>query len=279
MKTFEFEKAGYTFCFRNPQFDRYNKLAMEYKIIGECENKDNDGYYYNSEYSQERKAMTYSSLKIKGKKIGGVTLPDDMLKEIEAIHENFKATRKANIQKAVDELISGTRNIHFSIVGSEYPEYQAWVENLSDDLEGKEQDIMMQAITAVMGKDEFVSNSCDYLNRLAYKTVGNIETVGKDIMNPQFNSEVQKYHDFNEEVVTGFDMNLIDILQTRINRINKETSKLAIIFETAKTIGKEQLINKYSTECNDPKEQCDLDMVYVYAMPDGSTKEERNHTW
>lgn len=278
MKTFEFEKAGYTFCFRNPQFNRYSELVMEYKIISECENKDNDGYYYNSEYSQEKKAMTYSSLKIKGKKIGGVTLPDDMLKEIEAIHENFKATRKANIQKAVNELISGTRNIHFSIVGSEYPEYQAWVENLSDDLDGKTQDIMMQAITAIMGKDEFVSNSCDYLNRLVYKTIGNIEIVG-NVLNPQFNSEIQKYHGFNEKIVTGFDMNLMDILQTRINRINKEASKLAAIFETAKTTGKEQLISKYSTDCNDKNEQCDLDMVYVYAMPDGTEKSERTHTW
>ena len=35
------------------------------------------------------------------------------------------------------------------------------------------------------------------------------------------------------------------------------------------------LIEKYAVECNDPNEECDLDLICLYAMPDGTTKEEK----
>ena len=50
-------------------------------------------------------------------------------------------------------------------------------------------------------------------------------------------------------------------------------------FEQAKVENKPVLLERYNTNCNDPKEECDIDIIHVYAMPDGSKKMERKHTW
>jgi len=51
------------------------------------------------------------------------------------------------------------------------------------------------------------------------------------------------------------------------------------IFDTAKETGEKQVLRSYATDCNDPKEECSTDIITVYAMPDGSTKTDRTHTW
>ena len=50
-------------------------------------------------------------------------------------------------------------------------------------------------------------------------------------------------------------------------------------FEVAKKTGIKQKIQSLSEECNDSNEDCSLDIITVYAMPDGTKKVERNHTW
>ncbi len=51
------------------------------------------------------------------------------------------------------------------------------------------------------------------------------------------------------------------------------------IFDIARRTGQKQVLDNYTDECNDPREECSLDSVTVYAMPDGSTKTVRSHTW
>jgi hypothetical protein len=50
-------------------------------------------------------------------------------------------------------------------------------------------------------------------------------------------------------------------------------------FEEAKQTGKKVEIRRWHEDCNNPNEDCDLDIVIEYAMPDGTTKIERHHTW
>ncbi len=59
----------------------------------------------------------------------------------------------------------------------------------------------------------------------------------------------------------------------------KEESRIAAIFETAKTTGAKQVLDTYMAECHDRHEECSQDVVTVYAMPDGTTATERQHTW
>lgn len=51
------------------------------------------------------------------------------------------------------------------------------------------------------------------------------------------------------------------------------------IFAQAKRTGQPVVLDSYSDECNDPREECDVDQVTIYAMPDGSTKTRRSHSW
>lgn len=49
--------------------------------------------------------------------------------------------------------------------------------------------------------------------------------------------------------------------------------------QEAKDTGKPVLLTSYTDDCNDPDEDCSLDIVNVFAMPDGTTKTKRQHTW
>ena len=50
-------------------------------------------------------------------------------------------------------------------------------------------------------------------------------------------------------------------------------------FDEAAITGQPVVLQSYATDCNDPKEECSTDIVTVYAMPDGTTKTTRQHTW
>ena len=50
-------------------------------------------------------------------------------------------------------------------------------------------------------------------------------------------------------------------------------------FDEARETGKPVLLKTWSEECSDPGEECNLDIVSLYAMPDGTTQTDRQHTW
>ena len=50
-------------------------------------------------------------------------------------------------------------------------------------------------------------------------------------------------------------------------------------FDEARETGKPVLLKTWSEECSDPGEECNLDMVTQYAMPDGTIRTGRQHTW
>jgi predicted house-cleaning noncanonical NTP pyrophosphatase (MazG superfamily) len=72
---------------------------------------------------------------------------------------------------------------------------------------------------------------------------------------------------------------IVEIILKAVNANRAETEKIQEIFDTAKETGEQQEILRYLTDCNDPKEECSTDIVVEYAMPDGTKKIERNHTW
>ena len=68
----------------------------------------------------------------------------------------------------------------------------------------------------------------------------------------------------------------------RDKEAEKEAQKKAELnakFEEAKRTGKPVEIFITTTECNDPKIECSLDIITIWAMPDGTQKEERIHTY
>jgi hypothetical protein len=61
-------------------------------------------------------------------------------------------------------------------------------------------------------------------------------------------------------------------------KAQKQASDVAK-FEEAKRTGKPVILARWSEDCNDPREECDIDNLTRYAMPDGTTKITRSHTW
>ena len=61
-------------------------------------------------------------------------------------------------------------------------------------------------------------------------------------------------------------------------RSERDTKRKAA-FDEAKKTGQKQVLSQWSGECNDPNESCDIDNITEWAMPDGTTKQTRSHTW
>lgn len=56
-----------------------------------------------------------------------------------------------------------------------------------------------------------------------------------------------------------------------------EKKRQADIFAKAKETGVKQQLGSWMDECNDPHEDCSFDSIILYAMPDGTTTEQRHH--
>ena len=277
-KNLIFTKNNIEYSFRNPEITRYGELEMEYKILGIKENDMNDGYFCCSKFLVDKGAMTFYDVKVDGKKVSGVLLPADILEEVKSLYIQLKTERQENIQKIINEIVAGKRNISFSIVGCDFPHYQAWLKNLPKDLEGQEQELMEKAIKTIMGDDESVFNSCDYIKNRVKKSIGTLETLG-EVINPRFDLKTQEYHGYSADIVTHFELSLPSILKSKIEKRAKDQSRIIELFNKAKETGERQLLKQWWEDCTDEEESCDIDILCEYAMPDGTTKIERTHCW
>jgi len=68
--------------------------------------------------------------------------------------------------------------------------------------------------------------------------------------------------------------------EKRIVEIKKvKEEKRKAIFTKAKETGEKQLLTSWSTECCNPREECNIDIHYQWAMPNGTVKCTWTHTW
>lgn len=278
MKTFEFEKQGIKFVFRNPKLNQYGTLVMEYKIPEIKENKNNDGYFYNSEFLPDKNAMSLYDVKINGKDIAGVVLPEDILTEIKAIYEQFK---KEDLEKRLNSDIKYTMND-----ATAYGIYNG---------------ISAFDITEIILdiKKQHNSNAFIFADDIA-KILNHDEEL-KQIAIETYRPDPEG--DWTEEYLTWFRTaakekkapgygiipnhiiraKITDIILRKTAEENKakeeEQSRINNLFEIARKTGEKQLINKWLEDCNDPREECNTDICCEWAMPDGTRQYTRNHTW
>lgn len=75
-------------------------------------------------------------------------------------------------------------------------------------------------------------------------------------------------------------MDIYNKIKAEADEIQKaKGEKRQVIFDKAAKTDKPQILRRWSDECCDPREECDLDNIIEYAMPDGTVKTERHHTW
>lgn len=243
----EFTKNGINFNFKDWRVDEYNNFTFSYKVSCDINESSDDGYYFNGKLDERRKAALIN-FKYNKKKMNGVTLTEELLTEMKSIKDKLISEREELIKDTVNKIVSGEIKIVFKEVGCEYTTIMAWVDSIPTSLKGQEQDLMEKAIK-VLDK-EFYGNACDYIKNRA---------------------KVNKACEMTLEEA----LNIKEIIKKREERENKRKD----IFNKAMETGIKQEIKRWTEECNDPDEDCDIDVIIEYAMPDGTIKTERNHTW
>jgi hypothetical protein len=61
--------------------------------------------------------------------------------------------------------------------------------------------------------------------------------------------------------------------------LDAKLDKRAIAFAEAKRTNERVVLRRWSEGCDGSTEECDVDNLTEYALPDGTTKVVRNHTW
>lgn len=279
-KIYNFEKQGIQFSFRNPSWnDFYKQLKMEWKTVGVKENKENDGYLYNSSFIPTKNAMELNGVKINGKEISGVKLPENILSEIITIYQEFK---ELDLQKNLTKNIQYTMNdttaygIYNGISEFDITEI---VSDIKKQLNCNSFFPCCKDIAKVLTKDE-------ELKQVAKNTYQpNPEGNWNNEYLTWFRQAVQEkkapgYGTIPNQVIR---QKITEIIMSAIQEENKkeqeENNRINNFFEIAKQTGEMQIIDKWMEECNDLKEECNTDLVTIYAMPDGTKKTVRNHTW
>jgi hypothetical protein len=284
MEEFIFEKKGYTFKFKNPEWDKLNKkLVMAYKIIGPGieENKHNsDGYSYNSSFSKSRGSMSLYNVNIGGTVFTGVKLPDDILDRVTKIYGELK---DADYQKRLNQDIKYTlydTDSYGKYNGISEFDISTIVAEVYSNLECTSFIITKEEIARILTSDT-------QLKSMAEKNY---------VPDPEDVNWTDEYKGYYRKAVenktaTGYGMIPNKIIKAKITKIvsdrmeeeeafkQKQKDRINKLFELAKSSGEKQLITQWTEPCKDPHEECNLDFVYKYAMPDGTTKSIRQHTW
>ena len=244
MNELKFNKAGLEFKFRNFEW-KNGKLVSEWKITDVDESEENDGYFFNAKYSEFKKAFSMF-FKVNGNMKNAVRLPKNI--SVDEIIKDAKSKINNTYTKNTMLNISRNSSYGFNLGGFKETKQGSIIANKLKDsqLEDKVMDLMKKHETDV--------DWGEYTTTTSFKlTIGAF----KNII-----SEAENELEFS-----------------RIAKEAIEEKRIAEIFTKAKLAGKKQVLSKWSEECNDANEQCEVDNIVVYAMPSGDEVIERNHTW
>lgn len=282
MYEFNLDKGNVELKFKVSEEPVEGKILIKYSINGN-EEKIADKFEKNRIYFNGHHILN-------GQKLRGVDLTPyaDIKHQITRIKNSVDQYVISEKNKIVDEILCSKRPINCCIVGCDYPKYQSTIKLTKEEkniLGDCWYNLIEQAVKNYHKKlnaESMPTYAHDYLDRC----ICGITTEDKlpiGAFDAKHEQRVLDYHDFKPEIVTSFSINLKDLIEKRIiakvKQESKEVEELAEKFALAKRTGEKVLIKSYSEECDDPNEDCDVDNVSVYAMPNGEHKIVRNHTW
>ena len=67
--------------------------------------------------------------------------------------------------------------------------------------------------------------------------------------------------------------------QTREKWLRERDKKEKAFFDIARATGEKVMIDSYPVLCDDPNEESDIEIISIYAMPDGERKTVRSRAW
>ena len=107
--------------------------------------------------------------------------------------------------------------------------------------------------------------------KIKYKEYDDLRGKGRYVISITFNS----FEKFEEYVLKSFG----ETIEKKKEAEQKKKEKYEEAEKEARKTGNNVVINRFSVECNDSNEECNMDIVTVYMTPSGKTEEGRKHTW
>lgn len=82
-----------------------------------------------------------------------------------------------------------------------------------------------------------------------------------------------------KKIIKAAEQKKMEIKQRKQELEAQRQKEIEEKFKQARETGEKVELERWTAECDDPTEDCDIDIVIKYAMPDGATKTERYHTY
>lgn len=261
-----FNKKGLTFKFESTGVE-YGTVKYKYWISDIEPNKHNeDGFYYNAVLNINKKAFTFGkhtlkSIKINGKNIiNGVLLEKDILEQVIEIEKAEIEKQENLIQQTINDVVSGKVPVTFVKVGCDYEYYEAYLESELKVIKDRQFDIIEKAMRILTGDD--------------YCRADSLKETAKQIFGDDF-IFLKKGNRFDIKLSELTDY----VLKRRKENEEKQLKKENELIELAKKTGEKQVLKRWSTECNNKNEECDIDIITVWIDAEGNKETIRTHTW
>lgn len=210
--------------------------------------------------SKKNTIIFNSDLKVGKMNVNGLIIDDqNVLKTLNELEQKLVREKKEEAER-VKKFVP--KKIRFALGGDTWKVY-----------------VTTDEIQTTLGVPEIVKNIELLMNRYRKETLKEIESKSKKI-DINVGYTVDGWREI--ELAT-----VLKILQPVVEKSEKEkeekrkarAEKERMAFEEAKASGKPVLLGSYPTDCDGSVEGCDVDIISIYAMPDGTKKEERVHTY
>lgn len=252
---------------RNIEMNEDGKILAEWKLEGKKGgvNTQNEGYYYNAEFVQSKIKGNYFENSIQSFRLKEAE--DWILKHMDDLRRERDEKIQAKLAEAKKELEQkGT--VYFLFIGGDtgrryigtgfFDKEEAKRRNYKDEYAEK---MIFRNFATEWHQLEREVNTATIEGQRGH--IDGLYGTVIIITEKQY-EELLKMNEMSKE-------------KQREQAEQKEKEKREK-FEEAKRTGKPVLLCSWPEECNDDKE-CDVDIVETFAMPDGTTKTERTHTY
>lgn len=282
MEVFSFEKKGVTFTFRNPEWNEsYKYMELEWKVSDIEENTKNDGFFYCSKFlPQEKQILFPDNIVINGQKVKGVSIPDeDVYNKLKEIYDKMMSDC---IQKKLHQDIEYRLNdmtaygIYNGISQFDIEYIVADVKKQIEKETGIKVLIFADDIAKKLTKDEEIIKIAEETYRPYPEGKNWTEEYRSWYRKAAENKTAPEYGIIPNKVIRE---KIRKLLLEEVEEVKKEREGVEELFTLAKETGEKQLISKWIEDCDDRTLECSTDICYLYAMPDGTQKIERVHTF
>ena len=263
IKVDEFEKKGHTIevLVQMKDIDEYVLFlkANGQEVYTYVDRQQGfDGY----RVSEDGFKRLFPDVKPKGKGRGSVLVTnDDAPKVREKAEELLKEYREEKLQEASERLTDETEiklvlSTSYSFITVKDIEYADELDEFKEGVKLFEQIMDIDEIESILGRkhDEFEYGDYSITHKF-YMTYGEFQKL--------FEAAKQKKSEIEKE---------------KQEQVEKKQKEIDEKFKQARETGEKVELERWHEKCDDLSIECSLDIVILYAMPDGSTKTERVHT-